>query len=668
MTSKTQSRALIIAVRLLLLAMLCTASWFAIQYGLAWRRGAWDATDLIHFYSDVNNGLHWGSQGNLPPEKPRGFLNVYDYVAGSSDLGDDNSPNYGLDYAPLRLLLMTRWQEWLAAKYPERTQQVMNLAMMGVKAAWHPPYGYYEPLLRFNDAMEILGAIGLFLLARHWVVRGDRRWGSACPVGTWGAIRRPFRGCIAGLIAALLFWFNPAVILSTHGWPTWDEWIIPFFVWCVWLCCVEWWFTAGVVLAIGAMFKGQQLFVAPIFVLWPLLAGRPLVALRWLAGLAIGVALLASPWLLTYVPGGVVEASAASDRKIDVAAVFFVMTVALLLAMPALVYVWLRLRRHREAIADVPEPAEASRWSRVYEIFAARILPWAKLFYGPLAALAVAAALLLCADFFHGSLNWLYIGWGYGTRHYMHMTTGLSDNLAGLLDRRYGWHDVSEVVFTLNAYHIRLWPTHVTLLDDPTEISIRVLLAALYVIAFLVCVVGAAIQYRRNDPKFLVAITGVWLMFFTLLPQIHERYLLYAAGVGCSLTAVGGGFVLLDVFMTALTFIMTLHVMLRVARENGDLQAFGMNISPHLGLGASPTFGQSLIRFIEGTHPDAGWAVLLCAGIFLFNALAPSRKVRRWSDDTGAVEAAAHPGTEAQMETVDAPVVATEGDHAPLVV
>jgi hypothetical protein len=539
------------------------------------------------------------------------------------------------------LLLITRWEGWLTANYPEKTQQVISLAMLGVKSAWHPPYAFYAPMLRFNEGTEIWGAVGLFLLARHWVLRGDRRWGSSCPVGTMGAIRRPFRGCVAGGIAAALFWFNPAVILSTHGWPTWDEWIIPFFVWTVWLCCVEWWFTAGMVLAIGAMFKGQQLFVAPMFVLWPILAGRPVAGLRWVAGLALGVALVASPWLLSYVPGGVTEASVSSDRKVDFPAVSFVVTVAVLVALPGIAYFWMRWRRHGETLAAMTQGGERSRFGKMTRIFGAWAFPWAKLFYGPVAALALAGALLLCADLFRGSLNWFYIGWGYGTRHYLHMTTGLSDNLAGLLDRRYGWHDVSDVIFTMGACHVRLWPTHLSFFDDPTDVSIRAFLIGLYAIAFLICVVGMAIQYRRNDPKFLVAITGVWVMFFTLLPQIHERYLLYAAGVGCSLTAVGGGFVLLDLFMAALTFIMTLHVMLNGPRQNGQLQPFGMSMSPYFGIPASPTFGRSLFRFVEGTHPDAGWAVLLCAGIFLFHALAPSRKGELVAEATSPLSAGA---------------------------
>jgi hypothetical protein len=325
---------------------------------------------------------------------------------------------------------------------------------------------------------------------------------------------------------------------------------------------------------------------------------------------------------------------------------------------------WISLRRKDEPASDSADVPEPSPWALRARSIGLRALPLAKLVYGPMAALAVAGALLLCARWFHGSQNWLYIGWGYGTRHYMHMTMGLSDNLAGILNRRYGWEDVNEVVFSFGPYHLRLWPTHISFFDDSTDVSIRIFLVWLYVVSFLLCIVGMAIHYRRNDPKFLVAITGVWVMFFTLMPQIHERYLLYAAGVGCSLAAVSGGFVMLDLFMTVLTFMMTLHVMLVSSAGSGQLAAFGKPVSP--------TFGHSLLRAINGTHPDAGWAMLLCAGIFLFNALAPSRRVKPRFDDSGPVAAVAGnqpqpvPVQSIEVNPSEVHPVVIEGDHAAL--
>ena len=255
---------LIVAARLLIFGILIAIFVLATSWGLRLRGWAWDQTESIHYFPDINNGLFWGSQAIQPADNPRGFLNVYDVIGRTAPPGDDNLPSYGLDYAPLRLLLMSRWVRWVEKVDPAVVQHAEREHYGEPPGDWTAPYATFAPLLRFNNAMEMVACIGLFFLSRHWVIRGDKRFGSACPAGMWGAIIRPFRGCFAGIIAMLLFWFAPAIILSTHGWPTWDEWIIPFFVWAIYLACIDWWFLAGLVIATGAMFKGQQFFVAPI--------------------------------------------------------------------------------------------------------------------------------------------------------------------------------------------------------------------------------------------------------------------------------------------------------------------------------------------------------------------------------------------------------------------
>ena len=57
------------------------------------------------------------------------------------------------------------------------------------------------------------------------------------------------------------------MLVSAHAWPGWDSWVIPFFVYALLLVSLDWWFCAGVVLALGALCKGQQLLVAPLFML-----------------------------------------------------------------------------------------------------------------------------------------------------------------------------------------------------------------------------------------------------------------------------------------------------------------------------------------------------------------------------------------------------------------
>src|SRR5438034_55753 len=75
---------------------------------------------------------------------------------------------------------------------------------------------------------------------------------------------------ICGLAAASVAWLEPSMILDAHGWPQWDVWILPFYLFAALAALKNRWFVCGCLLAAAAMFKGQLLFVTPFFILWPL--------------------------------------------------------------------------------------------------------------------------------------------------------------------------------------------------------------------------------------------------------------------------------------------------------------------------------------------------------------------------------------------------------------
>ena len=646
-SSRWRERTWFVAWRLLVIVVFISITWWSYVQGQRLRRWVWDYTQPIHFFHDVNNGYYWGSQAwesretdprRRDPNDPNapGILNVYDVVAArSGDWNGDDQKDYGLDYAPLRLTLISKWVKWGRDTYPDRRQWriARRAAQNGSNPSyWETPFAFYKPMLDFNTAMEIAGVIGLFLLTRHWVVRWHRgkvkpeiqpgrRWPWYRLID-WFNSPHPFRGWIAGTIAGLLFWFNPAILLSAHGWPTWDMWVIPFFVWALYLACIDWWFVSGLVIATAATFKGQQLLVAPFFILWPLFAGRPLVAIRWAVGVVFGVAAIASPWLLTYLPEGVKPVI--GSRLLDTAAVQWLITLAAvtILLPPALLWLrpWRTRRWHpaaRWAAWAVPIPMAAYL---AYQPFSHDSLHWAigvgfvlaiaagvallPLKWSPiLVAGVLGVGLLLCGTLYKGSMNWMNIGWGYGTRHYHVMQQGSSDNLAGILQRRFGWGPDDPV----------------RLFDGAIDMPMRTFLICVYVVAFTPCVIGAAMQYRRNDPRFLVAATAAWVVFFAFLPQMHERYLIYAAGVACSLTAVGTGFTLLGVFMTIWTTAMTFHPMLGQAASGGRLTQALTN-------SAGESYAPLLKQFLKLTHPDMGWAIILLALIFMYVSVAPRKR------------------------------------------
>jgi len=123
----------------------------------------------------------------------------------------------------------------------------------------------------------------------------------------------------------------------------------------------------------------------------------------------------------------------------------------------------------------------------------------------------------------------------------------------------------------------------------------------------VMCAIGATLHHRRNDPRVLISITAPWVLMFAILPQMHERYLMWAAavcGVGLA-TSLGMG--LMDLVITGIS----------LAMVGRDL------------LGHDQDFLPVTYQFFAGTHVGIGWMVLLAAAVYLFVALVPARKKGR---------------------------------------
>ena len=256
--------------------------------GVQLRRWIGETTRHVRYQHDIVNAFYWGSETlkearRLSPDEAsansltgfcRGYLALYDRVKHKAYKKD-----YGLDYPPLRLLAMAIWAKQVRNQFP-----------------WvddgHPKL--VNPLLKINLLCELLSAVAIFLLVRLCVLR------SSCT--TLSPLLRNLslqqRASICGLAAASVAWFEPSMILDAHGWPQWDVWILPFYLFAALAALKNRWFLCGCLLAIGAMVKGQLLFVAPFFVLWPLWQKRWTHPLRMLAGFTATAALITSPWLL----------------------------------------------------------------------------------------------------------------------------------------------------------------------------------------------------------------------------------------------------------------------------------------------------------------------------------------------------------------------------------
>jgi len=236
--------------------------------GLLLRRHTWRITGPIRFVPDLTAAWHWGTQAQRV-----GTLDLYDRVIEQTPDG-----NYILDYVPLRLLVVTLWVRVASALDP------------GIEW-WGPAWSVNRPLLWFHTFMELLAACAAFALVRTWLGR------------------RPGAKKIAprAMLAAAVVWLSPAMMINSHGRPGTDVWIVSFYLWAILAATRDRWMLSGLIVATGAMLKGQQLIVCPVFVLCALWMRKPAGALRWLTGLLLGTAIWVSPWMLTRWQDGVRE-------------------------------------------------------------------------------------------------------------------------------------------------------------------------------------------------------------------------------------------------------------------------------------------------------------------------------------------------------------------------
>jgi hypothetical protein len=256
--------------------------------GIQLRRWIGDTTRHVRYQHDIVNGFYWGSEvlkqaRRLSPDEAtanswtgfcRGYFAVYDRVKQKAYKND-----YGLDYPPLRLLVMAIWAKQVRSEFP------------GVDDG-HPKL--VNPLLKINVVCELLSAIAIFFLVRLCV----RRSSGTTRSSLLRRFSQQYRASVCGLAAASVAWLEPSMILDGHGWPQWDVWILPFYLFAALAALKNRWFWCGCLLAIGAMLKGQLLFVAPFFILWPLWQKQWIPALRVLAFFVATTALMVSPWLL----------------------------------------------------------------------------------------------------------------------------------------------------------------------------------------------------------------------------------------------------------------------------------------------------------------------------------------------------------------------------------
>jgi hypothetical protein len=428
---------------------------------------------------------------------------------------------------------------------------------------------------------------------------------------------RPWRSVMCALVAATMAWLNPGSLLDDFGWPQWDCWLPPFFLVAAILVTLDWWIAAGLLLGIGCMFKGQLLFVSPVLVLCPLLAGWPGRFLRIIAGMAAGTGLVVWPWLVTNM-----GAMRWIFIAISVAGFFCAASSLRGLLRRQFVELGHAARARWRALVKVWTPATANAllWFAALLLGAVIYLgltlilkhctpsaavilgtcvvlvPWflpRRLIPGWL-MLVFAAAIWLVGVNLGGSWSWWKIGFVYGTQKHPVIQLGEASlsNLSSILGERYGWqlHD-----------HVTTWNLPFLGVMD---LDIQQFCAWIYFASVMLCTIAAAMHMRRRDPRFLIALIAPWVLFTTLLTQMTARYTVLPAVIGSSLIGISAEMSLLPFLQTVLACTML----------GNQMMLLNPNTSP------------IALSLTQPTHPALGWGMMLVAAIYLVSVMIPSRR------------------------------------------
>ena len=558
--------------------------------GLAYRRWVWNFTELGRYKYDINRNYNFGKNAN-----DGGFLNLYD-----DQLRDDPPEALKMDYPPLRLATFQAWVAWTRWKYP------------GVQK-WSPDYAFNSFLMNYNASLEALAALAAFLIVRYWLRQCEQ---ANAPPQLLADSRNvhPSTGILRATIAFTLLWFDPGIAIIAHGWPSPNMWVIPFYLWTVLLCLWNFWFIAGIVMGIGAMMQGQQLLVAAVFILWPLLAGKPLRALRWLSGFTLTFMLIASGWMLTRRPDIHLPA-----RQINWPATLWVISSIALLAFVGLRHK-LADRMPRKCLITVAVVAALDLvWPTIISGNAAIVAagsviafsivllfcrtPWPIARY--LLALMAGACLLLCIPFFGASTSWWQIGFVYGTERFQNVGGQLANNLPTILQTLFGWREIHDIAFAIPRNKLLGWPA------APMPVNVRQLLTTIFLIMLTATAAGIARLHRRPDRNLLVALTTPWVLFYTILPQMSPRYAVFAAGVGAICIGQSMGMSLLALFFSALTV------------EQASLcMMIGNGV--HNDASVNPLFNTQMRKIFLRVNSGASWAEVLAALVFVYVAFSRS--------------------------------------------
>ena len=583
-------------------AMLVCAT--AIYYGLGMRRAAWEATTDIHFRNSVSNAIEWGRFANT-----QGVYNLYDeLIEQHGPEGSYKGPaRFALDYAPLRLLIAAKWAQWASEKYPSAN---------GAPVVWRPEYDFTRPMLELNTACELLAMLGMFLLVYHWIrvchTPPPEKWWSTSLRQHWGRDEASTRhlastvGLFPATLAALLIWFNPAVLFNAHIYPQWDVWLLPAFIFAMYFGLRNWWLPAGIVVGICAMAKGQILFALPLLILWPLLLGHLAGAARAAIGVVVGVALVAWPWVLKSSEAwnwmlyvgiaaillAVVAALPRSNWKWHVARGAMVLAAITLALWPVA-----NITGRYVSTAGLIELDRRQTLLTVLSIAAVIAIIGGRKWVPTILVGFPAVCAILTIPLLKSSSAWFEIGTVFPTRNWKQLFWCHGANLGSILQAKFQWKydDLADMSW-------------IPFLSEP--VPIRHVMVGIFVLLLAFCIGGFVRHRRRHDPRLLLAMAVPLMLAYAFLPQMIERYLIWPAALLSAYAAISIGGLVLCAAVSLLGVALMAGYILPFVRES----PITLQWLPYIG----PIF------------PDIGWAVIVLAIVMLYMGCTPSGRRPLW--------------------------------------
>ena len=512
--STLNSRSLILIISIIIL-------------GLVLRIVNWETSTSIRFEYDLKQAWNWGNMANV-----YGLVNVYDIIIIKNPDG-----NYKLDYVPLRLSVAWAWNKINQFRYSKRS-------------TWKPAFTFNLPLLFFNWITEILSCIAIYLLVRDLSPKKSYKAGTisiAC-------------------IAAMIFYLNPALIVSSFGRPSTDTWLLAPILWSIWCAYSGRWWAAGLILSIGAMLKGQVFIATPILIACAMSRGQIKSLLRFISGMLCGIAMIGLPWILTSWNPDAIERQY-NPQIISWLFVFMIFIRCIYWfkhQSPSigLCYFFITLTTAFISISVIL--LSSNLWISLAHLSLLAILISCIYLLSPKEALVAAISLvainILITDYyFENNYDWLRIGIGYGASKFSNaLAIEHPYNLGAILQNTLHWRSATPVI----GNTVTAWG----------------LLFTITFILLVITIFSTALLFQRRHVFFLSAFCLTWLIWFSFAPQIHERYLMFGAVLGCLTLAHHRGLFYVSVVFSLVSWLMTTRVMLKFGDSQGYLYGFGKTI------------------------------------------------------------------------------------------